>query len=334
MRQAASFSLSRNDLIRGTTFMVAAQVIYAVVNFTYDVLTNQWNPMLADFKMSSSSAVFWQYLIATVFAIPLILRIGLDKLKSRHPVLHELRALASALGAQVFVFGFASGVPVWQMVGLLLTGPFFVIAGSVLFLGERLSATRIGASVVAFIGAFMIVGLGTDAFTWASLLPVLAAALWSATTVISKYLSREESAESLTLYLLLLIVVNHAVIGLLLGLLAIVLPAGALPASLASGVDFGLPQGDAMWWMLLLGLLTAATQYLLWSAYSVADATYLQPFDDLKLPFNLLIGWLLLSQIPGVTFWPGAALIVGASLYIGLVENRRTDDGGGSAQPA
>lgn len=321
MNPTASPTLSRNLMI-ATGLMVGAQVLYAVVNFSYDVITNPWNPMLADAKMSSSAAVFWQYLVATIFAVPLILRIGLDKLKTRHPVWHEVRALASALGAQVFVFGFASGVPVWQMVGLLLTGPFFVIAGSVLFLGEKLSAGRIGASVVAFCGAFLIVGFGTDAFTWASLLPVLAAALWSATTVISKYLSREESAESLTLWLLLLIVVNHAVIGLVLGIAAVSLP-GVLPAHLASGLDLGLPHGNAVWWMLFLGLLTAATQYILWSAYARADATYLQPFDDLKLPLNTLLGWVLLAQVPSEMFWPGALLIVGASVYVTTRENRR-----------
>ena len=148
-----------------------------MVNFLYDVLTNPWNPMLGDAHITSASAVFWQYLIATIFAVPLILRIGLSKLKTRHPVLHEVRALVSALGAQVFAFGFASGVPVWQMVGLLMTGPFFVIAGSALFLGERLTMTRIGTSSVAFLGAILIVGIGSGGFTWASLLPVVAAAL-------------------------------------------------------------------------------------------------------------------------------------------------------------
>lgn len=321
MSQTAS-SHSANPLVIGTLFMVAAQVVFAGVNFSYDVITNPWNPMLADGKMSSSAAVFWQYLIATLFAVPLIMRIGLDKLKTSHPMLHEWRALASALGAQVFVFGFASGVPVWQMVGLLLTGPFFVIAGSVLFLGEKLTPTRIGASVAAFIGAFLIVGFGTDAFTLASLLPVLAAALWSTTTVISKYLAREESPESLTLYLLLLIVVNHAIIGMALGLLATFMP-GALPAGLSAGLDFGLPTGDTLIWIAVLGLITAASQYLLWNAYNLADATYLQPFDDLKLPLNTLLGWIVLSQVPSAMFWPGALLVVGASLYIGVVENRR-----------
>ena len=300
----------------GTMFMVGAQAIFAVQNFLYDVLTNPWNPLLAGHSITSASAVFWQYLIATLFAVPLILRIGLGKLKTRHPVLHEMRALVSALGAQVFAFGFASGVPVWQMVGLLMTGPFFVIAGSVLFLDEKLTMTRIGTSFIAFAGAVLIVGIGSETFSWASLLPVLAAALWSTTTVMGKYLSREEEPESLTLYLLLLISVNHALIGLVLVGLAFVLPMGTLPAGLTNGWDFAFPIGPATIWLIAIGLVTAGAQYLLWSAYKRADATYLQPFDDLKLPFNLLIGWALLSQVPEIWFWPGAALIVGASIYI------------------
>jgi drug/metabolite transporter (DMT)-like permease len=316
-------SPTNNAAVLGTLYIIGAQVIFAVVNFVYDVLTNPWNPLLADDKMTSSSAVFWQYLIATVFALPLIFRIGFDKLKTRHPYLHEMRALVSALGAQVFVFGFASGVPVWQMVGLLMTGPFFVIVGSVLFLGERLTLTRLVASIIAFIGALLVVGVGTDAFTWASLLPVLAAALWSTTTLISKYLSREEEPESLTLWLVLLISLNHALIGLVLAGLVVILPAGTLPASLTSGFDFAFPGGSAAWVIVLLGLVTAAAQYLLWSAYKRADATYLQPFDDLKLPLNVLLGWIVLSQVPSLWFWPGAALIIAASSFIYWSESER-----------
>jgi drug/metabolite transporter (DMT)-like permease len=315
MSQLSSFP-PRSATLTATLFMLGAQLIFAVVNFTYDILTNPWNPLLAGDKMSSSGAVFWQYLIATAFALPLVLRIGFAGLRTRHPVLHEMRALVSALGAQVFAFGFASGVPVWQMVGLLMTSPFFVIAGSVLFLGERPSLRRIGASVVAFIGAFLIIGFGTEAFSWATVLPVLASALWAATTIITKYLSREEEAESLTLYLVLLISLNHAAIGLVLALLVVLLPAGAIPASLSAGIDFGLPAGPALWVIVFLGFVTAASQYLMWMAYKRADATYLQPFDDLKLPLNTLLGWLVLSQVPAALFWPGAVLIVGASLYI------------------
>ncbi len=43
----------------------------------------------------------------------------------------------------------------------------------------------------------------------------------------------------------------------------------------------------ALWLLLGAGLLTALGQYLLTLAYNAADAAYVQPFDDLKLPLNV-----------------------------------------------
>ena len=53
-----------------------------------------------------------------------------------------------------------------------------------------------------------------------------------------------------------------------------------------------------MWLLVLLGVLTAAAQYLLAFAYRTADATYLQPFGDLKVPLTAVIGFVFLSQLP------------------------------------
>ena len=57
-------------------------------------------------------------------------------------------------------------------------------------------------------------------------------------------------------------------------------------------------------------------------AYRAADATFLQPFGDLKVPLGAIVGWLVLGQVPSVWFWPGAALIILASLFLYLVEGR------------
>ena len=76
----------------------------------------------------------------------------------------------------------------------------------------------------------------------------------------------------------------------------------------------------ACWLLLLLGVLTAAAQYLLAAAYKRADATYLQPFGDLKVPLSALLGWILLGQVPSPWFWLGAAMILAASLFIFYVE--------------
>lgn len=305
----SQISSTQNAPVLGALFMLGAGVTFAITNLLTPTITYGMG-------VPSTAVVFWQYVIATLFALPLIFRIGTGALRTRHPFWHEARAFLSALGVQFFAFGFASGVPVWQMVALSMTGPFFILAGATLFLGERPGAQRVGATVIGFIGALMVAQLGTEQFTLASLLPVLAAACWGTVSVITKYLSRDETPESLTLYMLVLITPNHFLIGLVLGIAVAVLPAGVLPASLATGFDFVLPGGDALWLILLLGAVTALAQYFISLAYKAADATYLQPFDDLKLPLNTLLGWIVLSQVPAIWFWPGALLILLASTYI------------------
>lgn len=303
--------------VLGAIFMLGAGLTFAIINILTPIITYEMG-------VPSTAVVFWQYIIATVFALPLILRIGLSKLSTRHPYWHEARAFLSALGVQFFAFGFALGVPVWQMVALSMTGPFFILIGATLFLGERLTPQRLGATIAGFVGAVMVSQIGTEAFTLSSLLPVLAALCWGSVSVITKYLSRDEAPESLTLYMLVLITPNHFLIGLIIGIAVAVLPAGALPAGLATGFDFILPTGDPLLLIVILGMVTAAAQYALSLAYKVADATYLQPFDDLKLPLNTLLGWIVLSQVPVIWFWPGAVLILAASSFILWSERRRS----------
>ena len=104
-----------------------------------------------------------------------------------------------------------------------------------------------------------------------------------------------------------------------------------LPAGVATGFPFELPSGDGLWLLALLGALTGAAQYLMAFAYKVADATYLQPFGDSKVPLSGLLGWMLLGQVPSVWFWPGAAMIIAASVFIYWVESRSK---GATLQPA
>jgi drug/metabolite transporter (DMT)-like permease len=300
----------------GAFFMVVASVIFAGTNVLQSVLPTpaEWG----GFGMSSTGMAFWQYLIASILALPLILRIGIANLRTPRPLAHEIRAFVSALGVHVFVYGFASGVPIWQMVTLLATGPLFIILGSALFLGERVSPARLAAAIVGFVGAIIVSGVGTDSLGWQALIPVTAAALWAGTDVLTKYLARKgESPETLTISLLVLMTPNHLAILLVANALA-----GVLPMGMAPGFPFALPDGTGLWLLLLLGALTAVAQYLLAFAYKVADATYLQPFGDLKVPLSGLVGWIALGQVPSQWFWLGAALIVAASAFIYWVENR------------
>lgn len=320
MSQVSSSSTSSSGAVIGALLMVLASLALAGSNIPQSLLPTP--PKYGGFGMASTGMAFWQYLIATVFALPLIARIGLRNLRTRHPLAHEVRAFVSALGVHVFVYGFAAGVPIWQMVTLLSTGPLFIIVGSTLVLRERATFVRIVAALVAFVGAVIVSGVGSDAFSPLTLIPVAAAALWATTDVLTKYLSREEPPETLTLSLLVLITPNHLLI-LLAATVASWLAPELLPAGIATGFPFQLPTGVGLLVLLALGGLTAAAQYLLAAAYRKADATYLQPFGDLKVPLSALLGWILLGQVPSPWFWLGAALIIGASVLIFSAEAAR-----------
>lgn len=309
-------SSSHANAASGAAFMLIASLAFAGANTLQAVLPTPIE--YGGFGMSSTGMAFWQYVIASILVLPLISRIGISNLRTAHPLVHEVRAFASALGVHVFVYGFASGVPIWQMVTLLATGPLFIILGSTVFLGERATSARIGAALMGFVGAIIVSGIGAEGFTWQTFVPIVAAALWAMTDILTKYLTRKgESPETLTVSLLVLITPNHLAILLLVTAFSWALPAGAAP-----GFPFALPSGFGLVLLLLLGALTAAAQYLLSFAYRAADATFLQPFGDLKVPLGAIVGWVVLGQVPSVWFWPGAALIILASLFLYLVEGR------------
>ena len=300
MRSIASVQTAKPRL-RGAALMFAASLAYAGVN-----VATQWAGTRTG--IPSVITAFWQYVIALAFPLPLLLREGVRALRTRHPGLHVMRVALAAAGVQVWVLALAH-VPVWQVIALSMTSPFFVIVCARLFLREVVTPTRLLTTLTGFAGALVIIAPWSDSYTAYSLLPVLAAALWAGYSVMTKYLTRFETPASISVYMLVLLTPINA----------------ALWA--ASGIGMSAihaPAADVWPVLFIIGVCTALAQYLQTAAYSIADAVYLQPFDDLKLPINVILGWIVFAAAPGANFWPGAALIVGASLYLMRQDAGRT----------
>jgi drug/metabolite transporter (DMT)-like permease len=282
--------------IAGALYMVLAGITFAIINAVTFVITAQLG-----FKPQSDT--FWQYAIALALSLPFVWRYGSAALKTRQPGTHVARAILSALGLQAFVMAIAKGVPVWQVVALTMTAPFFVLIGAKLFLHEKVSANRWIASIVGFAGALIVTNPWSEQFTLAWLLPVVAAMLWGGASLLTKYLSREETPESLTVWLLMLLTPIN------------------LALSIAAG--FEVPTGNVLWLLIIGGVLVITAQYLLSKSYATADANFVQPFDDLKLISNVLIYGIFFGYWPSGVIWLGLALIMAASLFLLLQENKK-----------
>ncbi len=272
----------------GAAYMVLAGILFALVNISVQGAAMH-------FGLPSSSVAFWQYAIALVLGGSWLLRLGWKGFATKNLTVHILRVLAAAAGVQLWVLGLKY-VPIWQAIALIMTSPFFVTIGAALFLREHVSGQRWLATFVGFAGGMIILAPWSDSFTVAALFPLGAAALWALVSLLTKRLTRTEAPDTVTAYLLVLLTPVNAVF---------------------AGVEgFAVPTGTAFWLVLLAGALTAAAQLALTRAYAVSDASYVQPFDHLKLPLNVLFGWLAFQYVPSGNLWVGAALIVGASMYI------------------
>jgi S-adenosylmethionine uptake transporter len=278
----------RSAAFRAAAFMIIAGAFFALVNVTTQFLTMRLG-------LSSPLVVFGQYLVALLLSLPWLIRVGLGAMKTRHLGHHLLRVLFAVLGVQAWVAGLAH-VPIWQAIALIMTSPFFVTIGAKLFLGEQIGWHRLSATLIGFIGGMIILAPWSDAFSIHALWPVVAAIFWAATSVLTKSLTSQEPATTVTVYLLVLMTPIN-------GLLAL-------------GSGFEVISGLMIVLIIGSGMLTMLAQFLIAKAYATADATYVQPFDHVKLPLNVLGGFLAFGFAPPGQLWLGAGLIVAASLYI------------------
>mgnify|MGYP000055947350 FL=1 len=278
----------------GALLMIAAGALFAVINALTQYVTMMQG-------VPSARLAFWQYFIAFLFSAPWVIRHGLRAMATGNLGLHLLRVGAATIGVQLWIAGLAH-VPIWQAIALIMLSPFFVTLGAGLILREETTLARWFAVTFGFLGGMIILAPWSEKFSIYALYPVGAAAFWALTSLLTKRMTRTETPESLTVYLLLLLTpVNF---GLALG------DGIALDLGLSGGI------------VLLAGVLTAMAQYAIAKAYSIADAAYLQPFDHLKLPLNVALGVAAFGFVPPGSMWIGSLMILSASFYLLRQESR------------
>lgn len=286
-----------NDAVAGAALMVLAGASFAVVNVAVQGAT-----MLRG--AAPGAVVFWQYLIAFALCLPFL---GLRRAwAAPQKGWHVLRVGLAAVGVQFWVYGLAF-VPIWQAIALILLSPFFVTLGAGFFLGERVTVARWAAVMMGIVGGCIVLAPWSDGFSPAALYPVLAAVFWAASSLVTKRLAGSQDAGVLTIWLLALLVPVNFV--------------------LAWGGGFAV----AGWGLVVVaGAATALAQGALAQAYRRADAAYLQPFDHLKLPMNVVAGFAVFGFAPEGWIWGGVALILAAGMALMWAEAR---SGGVAAVP-
>ena len=83
------------------------------------------------------------------------------------------------------------------------------------------------------------------------------------------------------------------------------------------------PTPNQWFWLITLSLFGTAGQWLITRAYQVGEAAALAPLDFSRLLLASFTGFVFFAEIPALTTWAGAVIVVGATLYT-IRKNART----------
>ncbi|MCH8925222.1 MAG: DMT family transporter [Proteobacteria bacterium] len=293
--QAAPGSAAAN--LRGIAWMLVTGLLFVGVTGVVRHLGSDMSPM---------QAAFIRYVFGVVLMAPVLLRRGGrarlfsgESLRSRRLGLHALRGLVHAAGVMLWFYAMAR-IPIAEVTALGFTAPIFTTIGAALFLGERLSAHRIGAVLIGFGGAMIILRPGFEAISTGALAQLAAAPLFATSFLITKKLTETESSAS---------IVAHLTIFVTLAL---------LPAAL---MNWRAPSWEELGWLCATAVFATLGHLALTQALRATEITVTQPFSFLQLVWATLLGFYVFDERPEIWIWIGGAVIVASASYIARRES-------------
>ncbi|WP_422366927.1 DMT family transporter [Pelagibius sp.] len=270
-------------------------------------------------KWISAELSLWQvFIVRSLFAIPLCLLV-LRILGQPLTVMAEnagwvfLRSLLLVLMWILFYFALPNlSLPV--AAAALYTAPLFVTLFSALLLGEAVGRWRGAAIGLGFFGVLVIVRPGSDAFSYATLFPILSAAFYALAMIITRGKCSDENPFVLSLWLC--------------GLLMLFGIAGSVGISwlelaswrvVANPFLLGPWVSMATWdWAVLaaLAILLVAASAAAAKAYQSAPPATVATFDYSYLLFAIFWGAALFSDLPDGPTLVGMIMIVAAGFMV------------------
>jgi drug/metabolite transporter (DMT)-like permease len=244
--------------------------------------------------------IFLRNVVNLLLMVPWIARRGVAAAKTRRLVLHGIRN-AFQYGGNVAWFYAVTLIALADLSALQFTMPLFTVVMAALFLGERIGSHRWLATAIGFAGALIILQPGFAEIGPGAVLALAAAFLYSASFTVTKRLSATESGNVVVFYMSVFIVVFSAI-----------------PAA------FVWRTPELADWPAIVGLGVTGytTHYCVTRSMAAADASYVVPFDFLRLPFSAVLGAALFAETSQIWTWLGAIVIFGAAYYNTWQERR------------
>jgi drug/metabolite transporter (DMT)-like permease len=277
----------------GILSMLVAASLFPIMNGLVQVLSERYATEQIVWARAASHLVFIFVLFAPRYG-PALVRTGTLKWQVIRSGVH--------LASMICFFTGVKYLPLAKASSISFLAPFFVALLAWPMLGERITASRMGAVIVAMLGAVIVIRPGSEVFHWASLFMLGSAFCYGLYQILTRRVARHDSAETSAVY--------SALVGTVV--MSVVAPFVWVPV--AGWTDAAL--------LFSLGIIGGLGHYFVARAMVYAQANIVAPFGYWQLVGAVIVGYLISGYLPDAFTWLGAGVIICAGIYIAWCETR------------
>jgi drug/metabolite transporter (DMT)-like permease len=239
-------------------------------------------------------------LAALVVLAPAVARAGADTILSPpRPWLQALRVVLSTVEVALFYWA-VTYLPLAETVTFYLAGPIYVALLAGPFLGERIGLRRYLAIGVGFVGVLIALNPGGAAFGWPALIAIAGSLAFAGMMITTRQLKGTPDTT---------LVFWQTAAALIMG--AVLAPFGWVEPSAR---DYAL--------LALLGVVALFAHMATNRALKLAPASTVVPYQYTLIVWAVILGYLVFGDVPPLSTVLGAAIIVGAGVWIFWDEQR------------
>ncbi|MDB5548941.1 MAG: multidrug transporter permease [Tardiphaga sp.] len=230
---------------------------------------------------------------------PVIWRSRGHFMRIERPGLQAVRVVLSTLEVAAF-FWAASYMPLADVITYYLAAPIFVTAAAAIFLRERVGWRRWGAVLVGFCGVLIALRPSTQTVSWPALIALGGSASFAAVMLITRSLRATPD----------IVLASAQFIGTL------VFGAALAPLSWVT------PSWSDSGMFAIAGAISVMALLSINRSLILAPASVVVPYQYSMILWAVMFGYLVFADVPSTPTLIGAAIIIGAGLYIFLREQR------------
>lgn len=284
--RASEKSVQMPDNIKGILWALIATGLFATVAAMAKVAVDEYHVL---------QILFFRQIVVFLSSLPSIAKSFPQSLKTEHPKIHALRLIGAFIALSCGIWAVAV-LPLTTAVTLGFAQVLFVVLLASRFLIEPVGVHRVAAVVVGFIGVVIVMRPGVEGIVDPGAIIPIIGAFGAAIAVTSvRKLSQTESTATLLIY-------QAVFVGVLAGVPLLWL--------------WVTPDLNGMLFLLTMGVLATIGQWVGVKALRLGEASVVGNIEYVKLIYAAIFGYLIFKEVPDIYTIVGAAVIVGASIYI------------------